>query len=74
MKNNYKEYLKNKKLKEKYNEEVVIKNESTLFKILLFIFGILNKLFSLLYYIGLIILCSAGATFIANKIGIINIL
>ena len=34
---------------------------------------VFNKIFSILFYIGIIILCSIGATFIANKLGIINI-
>lgn len=74
MKNNYEEYKKKEKLKEQYQEEEIIINEDGIFfKIVFFIFDIMCKIFNLLYYIGLIILCSVGATLIANKIGIINI-
>ena len=56
-KNLYEEYLKKQKIKEKYDEEV----------------NILSKIFNVLFYLGIIILCSIGATYIANKIGIIKI-
>lgn len=71
-KNIYKEYLKNKSIKEKYDEEIVVNNESIVIKILFFLFEILEKIFKILFYLGIIILCSIGATYIANKIGIIK--
>lgn len=71
-KNIYKEYLKNKSIKEKYDEEIVVNNESTVIKILFFLFETLEKIFKILFYLGIIILCSIGATYIANKIGIIK--
>lgn len=72
-KNPYKEYQKRKKLEDKYEEEIVFNDDSTIIKILFFLFEILSKIFEILFYIGIIILCSIGATVIANKIGIINI-
>ena len=61
-KNLYKDYLKKQKIKEKYDEQVVINEQSTVLKILLFLFNILSKLFNILFYLGIIILCSIGAT------------
>ena len=72
-KNLYKEYLKKQKLKEKYKEEVVVNEQSPVMKALLFFFSILSKIFNILFYLGIIVLCSIGATYIANKLGIINI-
>lgn len=72
-KNLYKEYLKKQKLKEKYKEEVVVNEQSPVMKVLLFLFSILSKIFNILFYLGIIVLCSIGATYIANKLGIINI-
>lgn len=72
-KNLYKEYLKKQKLKEKYKEEVVVNEQSPVMKALLFLFSILSKIFNILFYLGIIVLCSIGASYIANKLGIINI-
>lgn len=72
-KNLYKEYLKKQKLKEKYKEEVVVNEQSPVMKALLFLFSILSKIFNILFYLGIIVLCSIGATYITNKLGIINI-
>ena len=72
-KNLYKEYLKKQKLKEKYKEDVVVNEQSPVMKALLFLFSILSKIFNILFYLGIIVLCSIGATYIANKLGIINI-
>lgn len=71
--NLYKDYLKKQKIKEKYDEKVVVNEQSSVLKALLFLFDILSRIFSILFYLGIIILCSIGATYIANKIGIINI-
>lgn len=72
-KNLYKEYLKKQKLKEKYKEEVVVNEQNAVIKALLFLFSILSRIFNILFYLGIIVLCSIGATYIANKLGIINI-
>lgn len=72
-KNLYKDYLKKKRIKEKYDEQVVVNEQNVVIKALLFLFDILLRIFNILFYLGIIILCSIGATFIANKIGIINI-
>ena len=72
-KNLYKDYLKKQKIKEKYDEQVVVNEQSPVLKALLFLFDILSKIFSILFYLGIIILCSIEATYLANKFGIINI-
>ena len=72
-KNLYEEYIKKKKIKEKYDEQVVVNEQSPVLKAILFLFDILSKIFSILLYLGIIILCSIGATCLANKFGIINI-
>lgn len=72
-KNLYEEYIKKKKIKEKYDEQVVVNEQSPVLKTLLFLLDITIKIFNILFYLGIIILCSIGATYIANKIGIINI-
>lgn len=72
-KNLYKEYKKKKEIKEQFDEEIIFNEDNFIIKLFLFLFGVFNKIFSILFYIGIIILCSIGATFIANKLGIINI-
>lgn len=72
-KNLYKEYLKKQKIKEKYDEQVVVNEQNSVLKALLFLFNILSRIFNILFYLGIIILCSIGATYLANKFGIINI-
>lgn len=72
-KNIYKEYLKKQKIKQKYEEEVVVNEQDPFVKILLFLFEIMIRIFNVLFYIGILILCSIGATYIANRLGIIKI-
>jgi hypothetical protein len=72
-KNLYKDYLKKQKIKEKYDEQVVVNEQNPVLKTLFFLFNILSRIFSILFYLGIIILCSIGATYLANKFGIINI-
>ena len=62
-----------KKIKEKYDEQVVVNEQNPVLKALLFLFDILSRIFNILFYLGIIILCSIGATYLANKFGIINI-
>ena len=66
-KNIYKEYLKKQKVIQKYDEEVVVNEQKSFIKILLFLFEIMIRIFRVLFYIGILILCSIGATYIANK-------
>jgi len=72
-KNLYKDYLKKQRIKEKYDDKVVVNEQNPVLKTLLFLFDILLKIFNVLFYLGIIILCSIGATYLANKFGIINI-
>ena len=72
-KNLFKEYLKKQKIKEKYNEQVVVNEQNIVLKTLLFLLDILLRILSILFYLGVIILCSIGATYLANKFGIIKI-
>lgn len=71
-KNIYKEYLKKQKIKQKYEEEVVVNEQDPFVKIPLFLFEIMIRFFDVLFYIGILILCSIGATYIANRLGIIK--
>lgn len=71
-KNIYKEYLKKQKIKQKYEEEVVVNEQDPFVKILLFLLEIMIRFFNVLFYIGILILCSIGATYIANRLGIIK--
>ena len=64
---------KKKKIKEKHDEQVVVNEQNPVLKALLFLFDILSRIFNILFYLGIIILCSIGATYLANKFGIINI-
>lgn len=72
-KNLYRDYIKKKKIKEKYDEQVVVNERSPVLKTLLFLLDFIIKIFDILFYLGIIVLCSIGANYIANKIGIINI-
>ena len=63
-KNLYKEYLKKQKIKEKYEEQVVVNEQNSVLKALLFLFNILSRIFNILFYLGIIILCSIGATYL----------
>lgn len=70
--NLYKDYLKKQKLKENYTEKVVINEQNLVLKLLLFLFEIIFRMFIVLFYLVIIILCSIGATYLANRFGIIN--
>ena len=48
-KNLYKDYLKKKKIKEKYDEQVVVNEQNTVLKALLFLFDILSRIFNILF-------------------------
>ena len=71
-KNPYKEYLKKKNLQEKYDEEIQINEITTFERVVFFIFEILIKIFNILFYLGIIILCSIGATYLVSKLGILK--
>ena len=50
-KNLYKDYLKKKKIKEKYDEQVVVNEQNPVLKALLFLFDILSRIFNICYSI-----------------------
>lgn len=67
----YKRYLKEKKITKKYdveNENTVIEKQSNFLKLLYFLYVIITKIIKILIYIGLIALCSLGATYLINNI------
>ena len=47
-KNIYKEYLKKQKVRQKYDEEVVVNEQKSFIKILLFLFEIMIRIFHVL--------------------------
>ena len=66
-KNLYKEYLKKQKIENKYDEKVVVKEQGIVLKTLLFLLFILSRILYIIFYLGIMILCSIGATYILNK-------
>lgn len=62
-----KEFLEREKIKSKYNEKIIVKNESTFLKLLSFFIESIAKLFKILFYILIIVLSSVGATYIVNN-------
>lgn len=67
----YKKYLKEKKVLSKYNSEkneIVIEKQSNFIKLLSFLYAIVSKIFKVSIYIGLVALCSLGATYLINNI------
>ena len=66
-KNLYKEYLKKQKIENKYDEKVVVKEQGIVLKTLLFLLSILSRILHIIFYLGIMILCSIGATYIVNK-------
>lgn len=68
----YKEYLDKKRLEDMYEKGVTINNQSKVEKVLLFLYDLLLRIIKALIYLFFIAICSIGATYIANKIGIIN--
>ena len=49
-KNIYKEYLKKQKVRQKYDEEVVVNEQKSFIKILLFLFEIMIRIFRIVLY------------------------
>lgn len=62
-----KEFLEREKIKSKYDEKIIVKNESTFIKLLFFFIELIAKLFKILFYISIIVLSSVGATYIVNN-------
>ena len=62
-----KEFLEKEKIKNKYEEKIIVKNDSTFVKLLFFFIDLIGKLLKILFYISIIVLSSIGATYIVNN-------
>lgn len=62
-----KKFIEREKIKSKYNEKIIVKNENTFIKLLSFFIELIAKLFKILFYISIIVLSSIGATYIVNN-------
>lgn len=62
-----KEFLEKEKIKNKYEEKIIVKNDSTFVKLLFFFMDLIRKLLKILFYISIIVLSSIGATYIVNN-------
>lgn len=62
-----KEFVKTEKIKNKYGEKIIVKNENTFIKLLSFFVELILKLLKILFYISIIVLSSIGATYIVNN-------
>lgn len=62
-----KEFLEKEKIKNKYEEKIIVKNDSAFVKLLFFFIDLIGKLFKILFYISIIVLSSIGATYIVNN-------
>lgn len=62
-----KEFLEKEKIKNKYAEKIIVKNDSTFVKLLFFFMDLIGKLLKILFYISIIVLSSIGATYIVNN-------
>lgn len=62
-----KEFLEKEKIKNKYEEKIIVKNDSAFVKLLFFFMDLIGKLLKILFYISIIVLSSIGATYIVNN-------
>lgn len=62
-----KEFLEKEKIKNKYEEKIIVKNDSAFVKLLFFFIDLIGKLLKILFYISIIVLSSIGATYIVNN-------
>ena len=62
-----KEFLEKEKIKNKHEEKIIVKNDSTFVKLLFFFMDLIGKLLKVLFYISIIVLSSIGATYIVNN-------
>lgn len=62
-----KEFLEKEKIENKYEEKIIVKNDSTFVKLLFFFMDLIGKLLKILFYISIIVLSSIGATYIVNN-------
>ena len=62
-----KEFLEKEKIKNKYEEKIIVKNYSAFVKLLFFFIDLIGKLLKILFYISIIVLSSIGATYIVNN-------
>ena len=62
-----KEFLEKEKIKNKYEEKIIVKNDSAFVKLLFFFIDLIGKLLKILFYMSIIVLSSIGATYIVNN-------
>ncbi len=67
-KNLYKKFQKEKKIKEKYDEKIIVEKSKTLKIILSFISDLIGKLIKIVFYLLIVALCSIGATYLFNVV------
>lgn len=67
-----KEFIAREKIKNKYDEKIIVKNENTFIKLLFFFIELIAKLLKILFYISIVVLSSVGATYIVNNIDKFN--
>lgn len=67
-KNIYKQFQKENKIKEKYDENVIVEKSSTLKIVLSFLGNLISNLVRIVFYILIVALCSLGATYLFNLI------
>lgn len=66
--NLYKKFQKENKIREKYDEKIVVEKSKTLKIILSFITNIIEKIIKIIFYILIVALCSIGATYLFNTV------
>ena len=66
--NLYKKFQKENKIREKYDEKIVVEKSKTLKIILSFITNIIEKFIRIIFYILIVALCSIGATYLFNTV------
>lgn len=67
-KNIYKQFQKENKIKERYDEKVIVEKSSTLKIVLSFLGNLISNIVKIVFYILIVALCSLGATYLFNLI------
>lgn len=64
----YKKFQKESKIKENYDESVIVEKSKTLKIILSFFSDFIGNIIKIIFYILIVALCSVGATYLFNLI------